>query len=93
MNDFFGGPVRKRQNVLQPIQKTRCYLVVSVLFFQELNSQVLPSTADMPVASTNLKRNLGNTEDSLCDWIQLQGVNVLLVSPWENGPLRIQPHI
>jgi len=36
------------------------------------------SAADMPVASTNLKRNLGNTEDSLCDWIQLQGVNILL---------------
>jgi len=38
------------------------------------------SAADMPVASTNLKRNFGNTKDSLCDWIQLQGVNVLLVS-------------
>jgi len=37
------------------------------------------SAADMPVASTNLKRNLGNTEDSLCDWIQLQGVNIMLV--------------
>jgi len=47
----------------------------------------------MPVADTNLKRNLGNTEDSLCDWVQLQGVNVLLVSTWNNGPLRIQAHI
>jgi len=35
---------------------------------------------DTPVANTNLKRNLGNTKDSLRDWIQLQGVNVLLVS-------------
>jgi len=33
-----------------------------------------------PVANTNVKRNLGNTKDSLCDWIQLQGVSVLLVS-------------
>jgi len=36
--------------------------------------------ADTPVAGTNLKRSLGNTEGSLRDWIQLQGVNVLLVS-------------
>jgi len=35
---------------------------------------------DTPAANTSLKRNLGNTKDSLCDWIQLQGVNVLLVS-------------
>ena len=47
-NDFFGGLVRKRQNVLQPIEKTRCYLVVFVLFFQELNSQALPFTAETP---------------------------------------------
>ena len=38
------------------------------------------SAADTPVASTNLKSNLRNTEGSLRDWIQLQGVNVLLVS-------------
>jgi len=34
---------------------------------------------DTPVANTNLKRNLGNTKDSLRYWIQLQGVSVLLV--------------
>ena len=33
----------------------------------------------MPVASTNLDRDLGNTKDSLCDWVQLSGVNLLLV--------------
>jgi hypothetical protein len=33
----------------------------------------------MPVASTNLKRSVGNTEDSLRNWVQLTGVNVLLV--------------
>jgi hypothetical protein len=36
--------------------------------------------ADTPAASTNLKRNLGNIESSLRDWIQLQGVNALLFS-------------
>ena len=33
----------------------------------------------MQVASTNLKRDLGNTEDSLCNWVQLSGINLLLV--------------
>ena len=33
----------------------------------------------MRVASTNLKRDLGNTEDSLCNWVQLSGVNFWLV--------------
>ena len=37
------------------------------------------SASDIPVASTNLKRDLGNTEDSLCNWVQLSGVNILLV--------------
>jgi len=34
----------------------------------------------MPVASTNLKRDFGNTEGSLCYGIQLKGVKSLLVS-------------
>ena len=51
------------------------------------------SAADTPVASTNLKRTLRNTEESLRDWIQLQGVNILLVSTRKNGPLRIQRHM
>ena len=33
----------------------------------------------MLMASTNLKRDLGNTKDSLCNWIQLPDVNSLLV--------------
>ena len=33
----------------------------------------------MLVASTNLKCDLGNTEDSLCNWVQLSGVNFFLV--------------
>ena len=31
------------------------------------------------IASTNLKRDAGNTEDCLCNWAQLPGVNFLLV--------------
>jgi len=33
----------------------------------------------MAVARTNLKRNSGNTEDSLCNWVQLSGVNFLFI--------------
>jgi hypothetical protein len=74
-DDFFRDNVCERQDALQPVQKTRRYLVILVLFFQELNGQALSSAADTQVASTNLKRNVGNTEDSLCDWVQLQVVN------------------
>jgi len=28
---------------------------------------------------THLKRGVGNTDDSLCNWVQLPGVNVFLV--------------
>ena len=51
------------------------------------------SATDTPVVSTNLKRNLCNTEGSLRDWIQLQRVNILLVSTRKTGPLQIQHHI
>ena len=34
----------------------------------------------MPVPSTNLKRNLGNTDDSFCNWVQLKTVNVSFFS-------------
>ena len=33
----------------------------------------------MPVANTNLKCDLGDTKDSLCNWVQLSHVNFLLV--------------
>ena len=33
----------------------------------------------MQVASTNLKREAGNTKDGFCDWVQLRNVNILLV--------------
>ena len=35
--------------------------------------------SDVPVASTNLNRDLGNTKYSLCNRVQLSGVSFLLV--------------
>jgi hypothetical protein len=92
-DDFLCDNVREMQDALQPLHKTRRYLVVLVLFFQELNSQALPSAADRQATSTDLRRNVRNIEDSLCDWVQLQGVKALVVSTWKHGPRRIRPHI
>jgi hypothetical protein len=39
----------------------------------------ITSGFDTPVESTNLKCDVGNTEDSLCDRIELSDVNILLV--------------
>ena len=64
-DDFFRDNVCERQDALQPVQKTQRYLVDLILFFQELNGHELPSAVDTPVASTNLKCNVGNTEESL----------------------------
>ena len=66
-NDFFLDNFCEGQDVLQPVQESQRYMVDLVLFFQELNSQALPSAVDMPVASTDLERKVGNPEDSLCD--------------------------
>ena len=33
----------------------------------------------MPVMSTNLKRDPGNTKDSLRNWVQLTSVNLFLI--------------
>jgi len=68
------------RDVLQLIQQTQWHLIVFVLFLQELNDRALPLLLLTPVESTNLKRYFGNTKDSLCDRIELKGVNVLLVS-------------
>jgi len=38
---FVRDNVRERQNTLQSVQKTRWYLVVLVLYLQELNDQAL----------------------------------------------------
>ena len=37
------------------------------------------SASGIPVARTCLKRDAGNTKDSLRNWVQLLGVNILLV--------------
>ena len=88
--NFFRDNVRERQNALQPVQKTQGYLIDLVLFFQKLSDQGLATCSNSPVPNTHLKHNVGNAENSLCNWVQLQGVNVLLVSTWKNGPLRLQ---
>ena len=41
----------------------------------------------MPVARTNLKRDLGNTYDSLCNWVQLSDVKILARSKWKYDDL------
>ncbi len=33
----------------------------------------------MPTARTHLKRSVGNTDDNLRNWVQLPGVNVLVL--------------
>ena len=53
------------------------------------NSGVI-SASDALVVNTNLKYDASHSEDSVCNRAQLNGVNVLLVSIWENRPLRIQ---
>ena len=40
--------------------------------------------SDTLAAGMNLKRNTSKTEDSLCDRVQLECVNFLLVAIWEN---------
>ena len=78
-DNFVCNLLRQRQNTLQPIAKARGHLVILVLFFQELGSQALLLPVVMQVARTHFKRDAGNTENSLCDWVQLLGVNALLV--------------
>ena len=79
-DNFICHLLRQRQNALHSIAKARSHVVVLVLFLQELNeSSSVTSVSDMPLASTNLKSDLGNTEDSLCNWIELLGVNFPLV--------------
>ena len=37
------------------------------------------SPSGMPAARTHLKRGVGDTDDNVCNWVQLPGVNVFLV--------------
>src|SRR5258707_14479895 len=78
-DNFISDLLRQRQDSLQPITKARGHLVILVLFLQELNHQALLLRLT-PITNTNLKCDTGNTEDSLCNWIQLEGVNFLFVS-------------
>ena len=79
-DDFICDLIRQGQNALQAIEKARRHFVIFVSFLQELSGQALPVASDTQVESTNLKRDTGNTEDRLCDRVQLKGVNLLLVS-------------
>ena len=47
--------------------------------------------ADTPGASTNLKCDLSNTENSLRYWVQLRSINVLLVSMWKTYLCEYSP--
>jgi len=42
----------------------------------------------MKVASTYIKRDAGNTNKSLCNWVELKGINILLVlcEYWTTDP-------
>jgi len=53
----------------------RIYFVLS-----RAERSIVNRAFDTPVGSTDLKRNFGNTEESLGKWVQLKGVNLLLVS-------------
>jgi hypothetical protein len=55
-----------------------------ILFLQELGRQASASAPHLPILSANLKCHPSNTEDSLCNWVQLSGVNILLVPIREN---------
>ena len=46
----------------------------------------------MPVVSTNLKHDPGNTEDSLCNWVQLLDVNFLLI-PYGSHAANTVPYL
>jgi len=79
-DDFVCNLVRQRQDALQPIQQSRWNLVVFVLFLQELKDQELHLRFDTPVESTNLKCDSGNSEDGLCNRVELKGVKGFLDS-------------
>jgi len=79
-DDFIYDLVCQRQNALQLVQKGRGCVVVFILFLQELNNQALPRLLIRQQRATHLERDTSKTKKSLCDWIQLEGVNVLLVS-------------
>ena len=56
-------------------------------------SEVISASATRVLVSTDIKCNVSDTEGSLRNRIQLEGVNVLLVSIGTNRPLRRQLRI
>ena len=65
-DDFIRHLLRQRQNAFHTIAKVRRHLIILVLFLQELNrGALLLPLHEKPVESTYLKRDIGNTEDSL----------------------------
>ena len=77
-HNFICNLLRQRQNALHSIAKTRGHLVILVLCFQELNPQTLLSASSSVLgARTHLKRDPGKTDDSLGNWVQLSGINII----------------
>ena len=56
-------------------------------------SDVISASATRELVSTNIKCNVGDSEGALRNRIQLEGLNVLLVSIGTNRPLRRQLRI
>jgi len=68
-------------------------VIVFILFLQELNDQTLPQLLIRQQRATNLERDTSKTKKSLCNWIQLEGVNVLLVSICGPTSARAAPYL
>ena len=61
------------------IEKAQGDLVIFVLFFQELNASFISASDIRAVVSTNLNSEAGESEDSLCNRIKLERVNIFPV--------------
>ena len=70
-DDFICNLLRQRHDPLQPIAKARGYLIILVLFLQDLNRHVLLLPPISQLWGTNLKSDRSNTENNLCNRIQL----------------------
>ena len=94
--------LRRRPHLLPCLPKAKCALPdrkgppasghICFVLSRAKECSVI-STVDSQAVSTNIECDLGNTEDSFCNWIQLEGVKVVLVPTWRASPLRTQLHI
>ena len=66
-------------------------MVVGDLRREVVEDVRLRDTVGEAMMVRSLKRDAGNTEDSLCDWIQLQAINALLISIWRTEHCRSRP--